>query len=169
MRIGLFYGSSTGNTENAAELIAARLGGFAQVDLYNIASADLGKMAEYDLIIAGCSTWGEGDLQDDWESGMGELKKLDLSGKKIALFGLGDQEGYEENFLDAMGILHNRFIAQGATPIGYTSTDGYYFEASKAAINAGTFCGLGLDEDNQEHLSDERITAWVETLKSSLA
>ena len=77
--------------------------------------------------------------------------------------------GYADYFLDAMGWLHERVLKAGATIIGEWSTEGYDFEASLAANDDKTyFCGLGIDEDQQIELSDERINNWVALLLDQL-
>lgn len=166
MQIGLFYASSTGNTESVAEMIAAKMEGFAHVKLFNIAEGDIEKMNDFNPLILGISTWGEGELQDDWDDAMGTLDSFDLSGKTVALFGLGDQEGYGDNFLDAMGILHEKVVSLGAKTVGYTKADDFDFDASKALLDNGLFCGLALDEDNESNLSEARIDAWLADLKA---
>jgi len=165
-QVGLFYASSTGNTESVAEAIQGKLG--SDVTLYNLASCDVSQMAEYSHLILGASTWGEGELQDDWEGAFDALGEMDFSGKTVALFGLGDQEGYDENFLDAMGIIHDKLVEKGAKCVGYTSTEGFEHSESKAEID-GKFCGLAIDEDNQDDLTEERIDSWVEQLKADFA
>lgn len=169
MQIGLFYASSTGNTESVAEIIARKLESTAKVKRYNIAEGDIEKMQEFTILVMGISTWGEGELQDDWESAFDTLNSLDLSGKTVALFGLGDQEGYGDNFLDAMGILHEKVVALGAKTVGYTPTDDFEFDESKAVLDNGLFCGLALDEDNESNLTEARIDRWLTELKAILA
>ena len=89
---------------------------------------------------------------------------MNLKGKTIALFGLGDQKGYPENFLDGMGILAELFEAQGARLVGFTSTEGYSYESSRAE-KGDQFCGLGIDYESQGSKNKERVHAWVEKLK----
>lgn len=161
-KIGLFYASSTGNTEDVANLIKEKMTQ-NEVELHNIADAVDNAMENYDLIIIGCSTWGEGDLQDDWEDYIGNLDAISFSEKTVAIFGLGDQEEYADNFLDAMGTIYNKIVERGATVIGSWSTEGYDFEES-TAIENGEFVGLALDEDNQFDLSNERIDKWIELI-----
>ena len=86
---------------------------------------------------------------------------MDFIGKQVALYGLGDQFGYGDYFLDAMGMLHDVIIQNGPDRVGYWSTEGYVFEASKAQIpGQNLFVGLALDEDQQEHLSADRLNRW---------
>ncbi|HHP7243316.1 MAG TPA: flavodoxin FldA [Elainellaceae cyanobacterium] len=167
-KIGLFYGTQTGNTQTAAEMIQKELGGSGIVELHDIANAELSDFEAYENIIIGCPTWNIGELQSDWEGIYDELDDLSFSGKKVAYFGAGDQIGYADNFQDAMGILEEKISSLGGTTVGYWSIDGYDFSESKA-LRDGKFVGLALDEDNQSDLTDERIQAWVSQLKQDFA
>ena len=162
--IGLFYGSSTCYTEMAAERIAQALAP-RPVQLHNVADTPLVEMALYERLILGIPTWDYGELQEDWETHWGELGSLDLSRCTVALFGLGDQVGYPEWFLDAMGYLHIAVTERGARVVGHWKAAGYEFEASKALNDRGDhFVGLALDEENQSELTDERIARWCAQL-----
>ena len=164
-KIGLFFGTQTGNTETIAENIQKEFGGDGVVTLHDVADADLSEFDNYQYIIVGCPTWNIGEMQSDWEGLYDELDNVDFSGKKVAYFGPGDQVGYAENFQDAMGMLEEKISEQGATTVGHWSTEGYDFEESKAVKN-GKFVGLALDEDNQSELTEERVKTWVSQLKS---
>lgn len=162
-KIGLFYGTQTGKTESAAEIIRDAFGDDV-VTLHDIAQADLSDFDEYECLIIGSPTWNIGELQSDWEGVYSDLDEVDFSGKMVAYFGTGDQIGYGDNFHDAMGILEEKIAQQGGKTVGYWPTDGYDFNDSKALRN-GKFCGLALDDDNQSDLTDDRIKAWVAQLK----
>ena len=116
----------------------------------------------------GTSTWGFGDLQDDWQTALDGLADLDLNGKKVAYFGTGDQETFPDTFIDGIGIIHEEIEKTGATVIGYTSTDGYSFSGSRALVDDSQFLGLAIDEVNQSDLTDERVEAWTTELKKAL-
>ena len=162
MKIGLFYGSTTCYTEIAAEKIQATIGS-ELVELHNIKDCALTECLDYDFIILGISTWDYGELQEDWESIWLDINALNLTGKTVALYGMGDQIGYTDWFQDALGMLHEQVSAQGATLIGYWPNKGYEFAASKALIeDKSHFVGLSLDEDNQYDLSEDRINQWCE-------
>lgn len=164
MKFGLFYGSSTCYTEMAAEKIRNIIGEDL-VDIFNIKDTSPAQMQEYDLLILGISTWDFGEIQEDWQAVWDQLEGLSLKDKTIALFGLGDQEGYGEWFLDAMGLLHDELAQTGAKFVGYWENQGYDFEASKALTeDKSHFVGLALDEDSQYELSDERIATWCEQI-----
>jgi flavodoxin II len=164
MKIGLFYGSTTCYTEIVAEKIQAIMGADL-VDMMNIKDQPLVLCLDYDFIIFGISTWDYGELQEDWESIWSDINQLDLSDKIIALYGMGDQVGYTEWFQDALGMLHEQVVAQGASVIGFWPNQGYEFTASKALTSdESKFVGLSLDEDSQYNLTDERLDTWCEQI-----
>ena len=166
-KTGIFYGSSTGTCEDLANQIADKMG-VAASDVYSAdkLSADLVK--EYDLLILGTSTWGDGELQDDWYDGIKVLKSADLSFKCIALFGCGDSESYCDTFCDGMGILYEDLKDSGCSFIGNkVGTDGYSFSSSIAVVN-GAFVGLALDEVNESDKTAERIDNWTAELKKHI-
>lgn len=163
--IGLFYGSSTCYTEMTGEKIRATLGE-DRVDMFNIADTPIVTAQFYPCVILGIPTWDYGELQEDWEDIWEEIDDVDFTDKKIALYGLGDQVGYPEWFLDAMGYLHSKVVARGAEPCGYWPRADYEFEASKALTPDGDgFVGLALDEENEFDLTDERIRQWCQQLE----
>jgi flavodoxin I len=162
-KIGLFYGTTTGKTESAAEMIRDEFGKDV-VTLNDMSQVDASDFDEYEYLIIGCPTWNIGELQSDWDGFFPELDEIDFSGKTVAYFGTGDQIGYADNFQDAMGILEEKISENGGKTVGYTSTEGYDHSESKA-VKDGKFVGLALDEDNQSDLTDKRIKAWVSQLK----
>ena len=158
--IGIVYGSSMGSTEDAAKLISEGLG--LENELLNVANCDAAKLNGFDKLILGVSTWGTGDLQDDWDAfDFGGLK---LGGKTVAIFGTGDAEGYADSFCGAMGKLYDEVVKAGANVVGAVSTDGYSFEESEA-VRDGKFIGLPLDADNESDKTETRILAWIEQIK----
>ncbi|MEI4548775.1 MULTISPECIES: flavodoxin FldB [Pseudoalteromonas] len=170
MKIGLFFGSTTCYTEMAAEKIQQIIGEDI-ISLHNIKDEPLKNAEDFDFLIFGISTWDFGELQEDWESIWDDIESVNLSGKTIALFGMGDQQGYGQWFQDALGMLHDKIKPQGVTFLGYwPNSDDYEFEASKALTEDGTqFVGLALDEDSQYEKSDERIATWVEQVMTEYA
>lgn len=163
--IGLFYGSSTCYTEMAGEKIRAQLGE-DRVDFLNVSETPIITAQFYDYLIMGIPTWDYGELQEDWEEIWDEIDEVDFNGKKVALYGLGDQIGYPEWFLDAMGYLHSKLVARGAIPCGYWPNEGYDFEQSKALTSDGRqFVGLALDDENEFDLTEERIQLWCQQLE----
>ncbi len=163
--IGIFYGSSTGNTKDVSVKLHGAFG--ADADLHNITDVDADTIAEYPYVIFATSTWGSGDLQDDWEDFFPNLDDVDFSSKKVAIMGLGDQENYPDTFADAIAVLAEKVQEKGGVLVGFTSTDGYTYDNSEAEED-GRFMGLVIDEDSQSGLTDERIKHWVAALKKDL-
>lgn len=159
MNVTIIYGSDGGATKAVASRIAKKIQGRT----VNIAAAKTADFEDCDLLILGAPTYGAGDLQSDWEANLDTLKAANLNGKKVALFGTGDQVSYAESFVDAMGTLYDQVVAQGGVVVGFTDTDGYEHSASTAERD-GRFVGLALDQDNQSSQSDKRITAWISHL-----
>lgn len=164
--ICVIYGSSTGTCQGLAEKIGQQLGvqDDGIIDVQNL-SADV--VNKYDVLILGTSTWGAGEMQDDWYDGVKVLKQAGLQGKTVAVFGCGDSESYSDTFCGGMAELYNAAKDAGATMMGEVATDGYNFDDSEAVVD-GKFVGLALDEVNEDDKTDSRIEAWVEELKKNL-
>lgn len=165
-KIGIFYGSSTGTTDDIAVTIAGKLG-VAKSDVHDVSKLTADLVNNYDVLLLGSSTWGDGDLQDDWYDGEEVLKGLDLSGKTIGLFGCGDSQSYDYSFCDAIGVLYKDLQGTGATFVGSIPTDGYDFSESAAVVN-GQFVGVPIDEVNESDKTDERLEAWIAAIKPAL-
>ena len=166
MRIKLIYGSDTGNTE----LVTADLVKLLDKDDVEVVTVD--KVTEKDweshiYYLLGIPTWYDGELQSDWEDYFEEFKKINFTDKKVAIFGLGDQIGYDEWFCDGIGILGKVVIENGGKLLGYTQKDSSYdFDESLALADDSTLYGLALDEDNQPELTNERLKKWVIQIKN---
>ncbi len=160
-KILILFGSTGGNTEEVANTIASKIDGDVTVEDVADVAADIA--ADYNNIILGTSTWGVGELQDDWDEFLPNLVKEDFSGKNVALFGLGDSMGNSETFTDAMSIIGEEMKKTNCNLLEGVSTDGYEFDESQSVVN-NKFIGLALDEDNQSDLTEERIDAWLEMI-----
>lgn len=167
-RIGLFFASSTGNTRRIAKAIKKCYDDDTMAEALNVNKATPELFASYSHLILGTSTLGAGALPGlstdcmggGWEEFLPKIEHLDFSGKTIALFGLGNQDKYPDEFVDALGILYDFFKSRGARLVGAWSSDGYDFVASKALCD-GDFVGLALDQENQKLLTDERLAQWL--------
>lgn len=168
MKVGLFYSSDTGNTETVAEIMREKIGEHI-VDIHEVFKIDLPEVIKkYDFIILGVPTWYDGEIQSEWANKIDDLGKVDLTGCKVAVYGLGDQQDWGEYFCDAIAGLAIKAQESGAIIIGHWPSHGYEFTDSKALIDENTFIGLTLDEDRQENLTENRIEVWLEQLKSEL-
>ncbi|MDW6003951.1 flavodoxin [Vibrio mangrovi] len=174
-KIGIFFGTDTGSTRKVAKLIHKQLGESIADKPKNINRVEVDEFTAYDYLILGTPTLGEGQLpglssecqEVSWEEFVPNFENIDLSGKKVALFGLGDQVSYSNEFVDALGELYDYVANSGAEVVGFWPTGGYEFNASNAVDN-GMFLGLVIDKDNQSHLTDERIAGWVEQIKAEM-
>lgn len=160
MSVTIIYGSDNGCTRKIANQIADKTGGKA-IDISDAQPVD---METCSLLILGCPTYADGELQSDWDTHLSKLEKAQLAEKTVAIFGTGDQIGFPDSFVDAIGILHDVVMRKGAKVIGYTDPAGYDFTKS-AALRDGKFVGLAIDEDNQSDETEARVAAWLDQIR----
>ncbi len=160
---GIFFGSTTGNTESVAADIAAALG-VAETDVHNVGSAQADETDAYDTLLLGSSTWGCGDLQDDWYDFLDALKERDLSGKRVALFGCGDSSSYGDTFCGALGQIYDALQGTGCTFVGAYEPQDYDVTDSDVCRD-GKFVGLAIDEADDDAKNQARLAAWCELVK----
>ncbi len=159
-RIGLFYGSDTGTTKKVAKTIKGFFDDATMAAPVDAMKASAEDVLAYDHLILGTPTVGIGELPADWETLMQKLDAADLSGRTVAVFGLGDQFCYADSYADAMGELADFFAERGARVVGSWPTDDYE-HSSSLAVRDGRFVGLALDEDNQPDRTVTRLKAWL--------
>ena len=147
-KIGIFYAAKADKTSWVAEKIQKEFG--ASAESVAIENAWQNDFEAYDNFIVGASTWFDGELPTYWDELLPELRTLQLKGKKVAIFGLGDQVKYPENFADGVGLLAEVFENDGATLVG--------FKGDK-------WCGLVIDIENQSEMTDKRIKDWCRQVK----
>jgi flavodoxin I len=170
-KIGIFFGTDSGNTRRIAKEIATILGPEVAANPINIRNATVEDLLNYNTLILGIPTYGDGQVPglstgnqtESWEEFLPTLKGHDFNGKKVAIYGLGNQKGYPDEFIDAVYYLYEEFDICGATLIGGWPTDGYTFKKSKAIID-NQFMGLALDQDNQRELTSDRVNTWLTSL-----
>lgn len=166
--VGVFFGTSTGSTEDVADMLAEKLGAEGPFDVDD-GDSIVETFKKYDSLIVGTPTWNTGADTERSGTGWDELYYSSmeglpgLEGKNVAVFGLGDSVSYAENFSDAAGELHDVFEALGCKMHGFVSQEGYLHEDSKS-IRGDKFCALLLDAVNQEDLTEERVDNWIEQL-----
>jgi flavodoxin I len=176
--IGIYFGTDTGRTRRIAKLIAQKLGalvGYKAAAPLNINRATLDDFLAHDVLILGAPTYGDGELpglatglaQVSWAEFLPRLEGLDMRHQTVALFGLGEQEKYAHEFVDALMLIHDVVVACDARVIGAWPVEGYAFTASQAVVD-GHFVGLALDPVSQPALSEGRIDAWLRQLDEEL-
>jgi len=176
VKIGIFFGTDTGNTRRIAKDIAGLLGSGLAAKPVNIRNASVEDLLGYDRLILGAPTYGEGELPglvvgnatESWAEFLPKLEGHDFTGKTVAIYGLGNQKSYPDDFVSAMFYLYDSFKKCGATLIGQCSTEGYNFKLSKAIVDK-LFVGLALDQENQKELTNQRLDAWLKTMQAAWA
>mgnify|MGYP001214120376 FL=1 len=166
--IGLIYGSNTGMTEEITGYIVDNWD-FSDIKVIGVSEVTKEDFEAYEVLILGLSTWYDGDLQNDWENYFDEFKTIDFTNKTVAIYGLGDQYGYGEYFIDGVGMLAEVVLGNGGNITGFWPIKGYDFTESKALYNAEFFYGLAIDEDNQPELTQERVMDWLSILKDEFS
>ena len=159
----VIYGSSTGTCQSIAQTIADKLG----VEAIDVASLTEEVVKSNDNLILGTSTWGAGELQDDWYDGVKVLKSAGLQGKTVAVFGCGDSESYSDTFCGGMRELYDAASEAGAKLIGEVDASDYTYDDTEAVID-GHFVGLALDDVNESDKTENRIDAWIAVIKPQL-
>lgn len=167
-KVGIFFGTDTGSTRKVAKLIAQKMGDIADKPL-NVNRINQSALLDYQYLILGTPTLASGLLpgldadceQESWAEFLQQYPDLDLTGRKVALFGMGDQVGYPDEFVDGLGELFDYIEECGAELFGRWPNSGYEFNQS-TALDGDEFVGLVLDKDNQASLTDERVSHWVE-------
>ncbi|MEA1874502.1 MAG: flavodoxin domain-containing protein [Bacteroidota bacterium] len=169
-KIAIVYWPLQGNVSKATKKIHALISDKA--DLFDLASFGSREIQQYDYFIVGSSTvgadaWQNTNTKDKWLPFFKQMESegISMKGKKVALFGLGDQVLYPDHFVDGMAILKNEFEKLGATIHGEWSSEEYEHTGSEAEKN-DKFFGLALDEDNQEDKTEPRAKAWLKQLEN---
>lgn len=167
-KIGIFFGTDSGTTRLIAKKMAKKLGDGLTNKPLNVNRITPEEMTQYDALILGTPTYGFDQLPGiptgikagSWEEFVPQLADMDFSGKRIALYGLGNQEKYTNTFADSLIHLYRFFSQRGAEMIGSWDTEDYSFEQSMAVVD-GKFVGLVLDQQAQPLLTDQRIDDWL--------
>ena len=168
-KTAIFFGPLKGAVHRVAEKVKNAIGE-DKVEMIPVRNATAADIDKYDQIIFGLSTvgsetWHQTYTNVDWGKFLPEISKTRYDGKKIAIFGLGDHVTYSRTFVDHIGLLARELKKNGAELSGKVPTSGYEFDDSKA-IEDGMFMGLPVDEDFEPELTDERVSKWVEQLRS---
>ena len=174
-KIGMFFGTTSGSTRKVAKMIKKRFDDELMAAPLNINRTSVEEFSSYSLLLLGTSTVGTGQLPEldadcqgeSWGEFAPELESADLAGKTVALFGLGDQQSYPDDFVSAMGELYDLVTGAGAEVVGFWPNSGYEFNDS-TALDGDDFVGLALDQDNQSDLTADRVATWVASIKPAL-
>ena len=166
--IGIFCATAGGTSLKVAEALAEEFGVDEVINMEDDFDG-IDQFEEFDVLFIGSSTWGQGDVHFSWVDAQLEIEDegLDLSGKTVAFFGAGDCVKHGEQFCSALGKLYKTFTKAGATPVGFVDASDYKYEFSLAEMD-GKLCGLAIDEHNEKGKTKERISNWIESLKTQI-
>lgn len=179
-KVGIFFGTDSGTTRLIAKKIAKnlkkRLGDDAVAKPININRCTPSDLLAFDSLILGTPTYGKGVLpgkanrntEASWFEFVPQLSDTDLTGRKVALYGLGDQESYPEHFVDGLRDLYDTVAAAGADIVGTWDASDYEFTTSRAVVD-GCFVGLVIDNHLQHLKTDDRIDAWLDQIVDELS
>lgn len=167
--IGIYCGTAGGTSMIIADALASEFGVHEVINMEEDFD-EIDQLLEHDILFLGSSTWGQGDVHHSWVDAMLEIESenIDFTGKTVAFFGAGDGVKHGEHFCSALGKMYALFSKAGANIIGFFPVDGYKYEFSLAQKD-DKFCGLPIDQHNQEDKTDERIEQWIDSLKSELS
>lgn len=164
-KIAILYGTSGGSVETVAKQLQDLFEG--EADIFNVLDVSLTEIVDYPYIVVGTSTTGIGDLQDDWEGFLPSFAKIDFTGKKVAIFALGDSASYSTSFAESMKVVYDELYDK-VEIVGQVPDEGYTYDDS-TAVEDGVWIGLPIDEDNEYDMTEERVEKWVELLKKEFA
>ena len=121
-------------------------------------------MTSADALILGVSTWEYGQLQRDWKRFLPQLEEIDLTGKTVALFGLGSAGGFSGEFATGLGTLHEIVKERGAKIVGSWPARRLLLPAFRA-LEGDSFVGLVIDQESESHKTESRVKQWVAQIR----
>lgn len=162
--------SPKGGSVNRVAIKLGALIGNDKVDILHVLEADKVDINNYSQMILAGSTvgadhWSNETIVDEWQEFFTKIADLSFEDKKVAIVGLGNSVLYPEHFADGMAHLYKEVANKNAKIFGSVDAEDYTFEDSEALNDKGFFCGLALDEDNEEELTEERLEKWISRLR----
>jgi len=169
-KTALYYSPVGGNVNRVANMLGEMIGN-DKVDIVPVKEVKTGDLDKYDKVIllgstVGADHWNNVTIVDEWPEFFTKNKEVSFEKKKVAIVGLGNSFIYPSHFVDGMAVLYENLTKQNAKVLGKVEKKGYDFTDSEAVNDDGFFCGLPIDEDNEEELTAERLGNWISILKS---
>jgi len=169
-KTALLYSPKGGSVDQ----VAVKLGeviGTNKVDLLPVSDVNKDELKKYTQIIfvgstVGADHWSNETIEDEWLAFFRNAEDISFEDKKTAIVGLGNSVLYPEHFANGMAHLYKSITEKKAKVFGFVDSKGYSFTDSEALNDDGLFCGLPIDEDNEEDLTTERLEKWIDTLKA---
>jgi flavodoxin I len=111
-KAAIVYGSVTGFTEEVAYALAHEIEDKYDVSIIDAIEFEQNDLKSAHMILLGSSTWGVGQIQMDMLPVNEAVKRMDLKGKKAAVFGTGDSS--YKKFAQAVITLEKTLKSAGA-------------------------------------------------------
>ncbi len=168
-KTALLYSPEGGNV-NRVTIKLGEIIGNEKVDIIPVRKVVKGELDKYKQIIfvgstVGADHWSNETIEDEWQEFFLKRDEISFENKKLAIVGLGNSVLYPEHFADGMAHLHNKITKKNGKIYGFVDAKDYTFTDSEAVNSDGFFCGLAIDEDNEEELTTERLEKWISVLK----
>lgn len=168
-KTAIIYSPEGGSVNQVATKLEAAIGN-DKVDLIPVAKVEKEGLNKYNQIIfvgstVGADHWSNKTIVNEWPGFFLEISDIGFEDKKVAIVGLGNSVLYPSHFADGMAYLYEELSEKNANIFGFVDAADYTFEDSEALDDEGYFCGLALDEDNEEELTQGRIEKWISLLK----
>lgn len=172
-KTAIFFSPEGGSVNQVAKKLGKMIGN-DKADIIPVKDAGKDDVMNYSQVIlvgstVGADHWSNETVLNEWPGFFARIAGVSFEDKKVAIVGLGNSVLYPEHFADGMAYLHKEITAKNAQVFGFVDSEGYTFEDSEAVNDEGVFCGLPLDEDNEEELTDERLEGWLSRLGSDFA
>lgn len=168
-KTAIFYSPQGGSVNRVAMKLGEMIGNDINV-VIPVREAEKEDIEKYSQIIfvgstVGADHWSNEILENEWEGFFKQMSESGFEGKKIAIVGLGNSVLYPEHFADGIAYLYKEITARNGKIYGFVDAEDYTFEDSEALNEEGFFCGLPLDEDNEDDLTPGRLEKWLSVLK----
>jgi flavodoxin I len=169
-KTALFFSPEGGNVNSVANKLGEIIG-HDKVDIFPVKEVEKEDVIKYDQIIlvgstVGADHWDNEIIVDEWTGFFKKIDGMSLEDKKVAIVGLGNCVLYPEHFADGMAVLYEKVAKHNAQIFGSVDSEEYDFTDSEAVNEDGTFCGLAIDEDNEEDLTPGRLEKWISILQA---
>lgn len=169
-KTALLFSPEGGNVNSVAIKLGEVIGN-DKVDIIPVSKVEKGELDKYNQIIllgstVGADHWSNEIMVDEWQEFFNKEGEINFENKKLAIVGLGNSVLYPEHFADGMAHLYDKITERKGKVLGFVDSKGYDFTDSEALNDEGFFCGLPIDEDNEEELTNERLEKWVSALKA---
>lgn len=168
-KTAIFFSPEGGSVNSVAVKLGEMIGN-DKVEIIPVREAEIEDVEKHNQMIfigstVGADHWNNETVANEWPGLFAMIESLSLEDKKVAIVGLGNSVLYPEHFADGMAYLYKVLAEKDANIFGFVDAEDYTFEDSEALNDEGFFCGLALDEDNEDDLTPERLEKWLEKLK----